>query len=87
MGGGIVAREPFYDAASGLEGTRYNVTMAYAIGDVAALAVVTDKLSGVGLNATVTEVSFLFSVVVDTPPHHTRIPTVCDDRLDGPPTG
>lgn len=34
--------------------------MAYAIGDLASLAVVTDKVSGVGLNATVTEVSFLF---------------------------
>lgn len=46
----------FYDSGLGLEGTQYNVTFGYAIGDLAALTVVTAGLSGVGLNATVSEV-------------------------------
>lgn len=59
LGGGIVVREDFYDSLSGLEGTQYNVTLAYAIGDLASLAVVTEGLSGVGLNATVSEVGMI----------------------------
>lgn len=57
LGGGIVVREEFYDPISGLEGTQYNVTLSYAIGDLAALTVVTSGLSGVGLNTTVSEVT------------------------------
>lgn len=57
MGGGIVVLEDFFDPVSGLEGTRYTVTLAYSIGDLAALAVVTDGLSGVGISTTVVEVS------------------------------
>lgn len=57
LGGGIVEREVFYDSVLGLEGTRYNVTFGYATGDLAALAVVTSGLSGIGLNATVSEVN------------------------------
>lgn len=51
-------RNAFYNAASGLEGTQYNITLAYAIGDVASLTLVTSSLSGVGINATVSEVGF-----------------------------
>ena len=57
LGGGIVALEDFSDPSSGLEGTQYTVTLAYSIGDLAALAVVTDGLSGVGISITVVEVS------------------------------
>lgn len=53
-----MVRSEFYDPASGLDGTQYNVTLSYAIGDLAALTVVTSGLSGIGLNATVSEVTF-----------------------------
>lgn len=53
-----MVREEFHDPISGLDGTRYNVTLAYAIGDLATLTVITSELSGVGLNATVSEVMY-----------------------------
>ncbi len=57
LGGGIVAREAYYDSTSGLEGEQYTITFAYSIGDLASLSVVTDGLSGVGISVTVEEVS------------------------------
>lgn len=53
-----MVRTEFYDPISGLGGTQYNVTLSYAIGDLAALTVITSGLSGVGLNATVSEVTY-----------------------------
>lgn len=51
-----MVRQEFYDPITGLNGTQYNVTLGYATGDLAALTVVTSGLSGIGLNATVSEV-------------------------------
>lgn len=53
-----MVREDFYDPISGLDGTQYNVTLSYAIGDLAAITVITSGLSGIGLNATVSEVTY-----------------------------
>lgn len=52
----MVLRDTFHNISSGLEGVRYNVTLSYAIGDLATLSVVTSGLSGIGVEASVTEV-------------------------------
>ena len=56
LGGGIVRRGSFYNSTTGTEGFQYNVTLAYATGDLAALSVVASDLSGIGVSTTVTEV-------------------------------
>lgn len=56
LGGGIVRRISFYNSTTGREGFQYNVTLAYATGDLAALSVVASDLSGIGVSTTVTEV-------------------------------
>lgn len=53
-----MVRADFYDPISGLDGTQYNATLSYAIGDLASITVITSGLSGIGLNATVSEVRF-----------------------------
>lgn len=57
LGGGMVQRGLFYNNTSGMEGVQYNITLAYAVGDQAALSVVTSGLSGIGVNTTVSEVT------------------------------
>lgn len=57
----MVTRETFYNATTELEGTRYNVTLSYAIGDLATLSVVTSDLVGVGVSTSVTEVRVVFN--------------------------